>query len=75
VVFLDRAGTVVAVRQHVRPWRIVLPVAGAHAVLELPARATNVVVGDRLHSKIDVHDAQGVGASLSFLCQEVSAAK
>jgi uncharacterized membrane protein (UPF0127 family) len=36
VVFLDRKGTVLKVRRHVRPWRLA-GCWGAHATLELPA--------------------------------------
>ena len=45
VVLLDRGGCVVAVRRHVRPWRIVPPVWRAYATLELPAGAADLEPG------------------------------
>jgi len=48
VVFLDRAGQVVGVRQQVRPWRVVLAPRRTHAVLELMAGTAQVSVGDNL---------------------------
>jgi uncharacterized membrane protein (UPF0127 family) len=48
VTFLDKSGKVLAVRRGVRPWRIVAPVKGARAVLETPADAVEIAVGDVL---------------------------
>lgn len=39
VLFLDRRGRVLSVRENLPPWRIAGPVRGAEAVLELPAGA------------------------------------
>jgi hypothetical protein len=48
VVAIDRSGKVVAVRERVRPWRIVAGVKDAHAILEVTAETANVQVGDHL---------------------------
>jgi hypothetical protein len=48
VVLLNRQAQVVAVRRHVRPWRMVLPVPGSYATLEVPAGTTDVEPGDAL---------------------------
>jgi uncharacterized protein len=51
LVFLDRAGLVVRVARHVRPWRLCLGARGAHSVIESPASAGlggRVSVGERL---------------------------
>jgi len=48
VVLLDRQGKVVAVRRGVRPWRVVFPVSGSYATLELPAGTASVEVGATL---------------------------
>lgn len=48
IVMLDREGRVLAVRSAVKPWRLVPPVRGCYAVLELPAGSANVAVGDVL---------------------------
>lgn len=45
VVLLDRQGQVVAVRRRVRPWRIVLPVLGSYATLEMAAGTANLEPG------------------------------
>ena len=47
--YLDCCGNVVAVRRNVRPWRWRIPrVCGAYAVLETPAGASDLRVGQRL---------------------------
>lgn len=46
VVQLDRAGQVLRVVPAVRPWRLVGPVRGAWAVLELPAGSCLLQAGD-----------------------------
>ena len=49
VVFLDSSNKVVKVVSDLKPWRIVPPVSGAHAALELPAgtvKAREICVGD-----------------------------
>lgn len=48
LVLLDRQGKVIGVRRNVRPWRIVWPVKGTYAILELPALTTIVADGDVL---------------------------
>ena len=42
VVFLDDQGVVLGWRSGVRPWRVVAPVRGAHAILEVPAGSTTL---------------------------------
>ena len=52
VVFVDRAWTVVALKERIGPWRIVLPVWPAWGVVELAEGAierAGLRVGDRLH--------------------------
>ncbi|MGA2259580.1 MAG: DUF192 domain-containing protein [Thermoguttaceae bacterium] len=48
VAMLDRTGGVVAVRQAVRPWRLVFAPRGTHAVLEASAGTLCLSVGDTL---------------------------
>jgi hypothetical protein len=48
VVLLADDGRVLAVRRGVRPWRGVLPVKGAYAVLETNADAATLTVGERV---------------------------
>ncbi len=49
VVFMDRGGKVVAVKRNIKPWRMTLPVFGAHSVLEMPAgSAANLKEGEIL---------------------------
>ena len=50
-IFVDRDWRVVALKSQVRPWRVVLPVRKAWAVVETPAGTiaqTRVAIGDRL---------------------------
>jgi uncharacterized membrane protein (UPF0127 family) len=49
VVFLDRDGRILQVRLCVRPWRVVLPVRGAYAVVETGAGAIAWEVGRRVY--------------------------
>ncbi len=70
VLLLDRQGVVVARRDRVRPWRIVLPVAGAHATLELPAGSCSVNVGVPLRLDTVGDDYP---RSLRFLCSTLEA--
>lgn len=49
--FVDRSWRVVAVREHLAPWRVVLPVRRAWGVVELPSgtlERTGLRVGDVL---------------------------
>jgi hypothetical protein len=48
VVYLDRSGTVLAVRRGVRPWRMAIAPRGTHAVLELAAGSATPDPTDRL---------------------------
>lgn len=48
VAFLSKDNTVLGVRKHVRPWRIVVAPKGTTGVLETPAGQTDVPVGTRL---------------------------
>jgi uncharacterized membrane protein (UPF0127 family) len=49
LIYLDRCGTVIAIRRCVRPWRWRVPrVWGAYAVLETPAGASDIRLGQRL---------------------------
>jgi uncharacterized membrane protein (UPF0127 family) len=48
VVMLDRNCRVLAVRQRVRPWRIVTAVRGTHSILELPAGSATASCGAAL---------------------------
>ena len=41
VVFLDKNKQVVKIIHHLRPWKFIAPVQGAHSVLELPSGAIN----------------------------------
>ncbi|WP_232834451.1 DUF192 domain-containing protein [Rhodoferax ferrireducens] len=58
VVFLDRAGLVLKIAPHVRPWRMAA-CAGAHQTLEL-------VAGDASHLRL------AVGATVPSVTQEKS---
>lgn len=42
IVMLDQRGIVLAVRQRVRPWRIVWPNKNCQSILELPAASCNL---------------------------------
>lgn len=51
-VFVDRNLQIKAIREDVRPWRLILPVWGARSVFEMAAgsvKAMKVKVGDQLH--------------------------
>ena len=48
VVFLDRNGSVLAVRQNLRPWRLALGPRGSHAVVELVAGGADLQPGEVL---------------------------
>src|SRR5262249_19082342 len=67
VVLIDRQGTVVAVRRHVRPWRPVLPVRASHATLELPANGTDLAPGVALRLERPGPGAAATPRSLAFL--------
>lgn len=47
-VWLDRAATVLAVEQEIRPWSIRSAAPAAYAVLELPSATARLEPGDRL---------------------------
>ena len=66
LVILDRRGEVVAVRKQVRPWRVVLPIRHAHAILEMPSGAAHVQPGQRLRLAPTANAAQ-LRKSLKFL--------
>jgi hypothetical protein len=67
VVVLDREGRVIAVRQQVRPWRIVPPVSGGYAVLELPAGTAKMEVGGRLRLRSQGSNEVRPPPSIQFL--------
>ena len=51
LVYVGADGTVLAIRELVRPWRLTAPVRGARAVLELPggtARGHGLLAGRRV---------------------------
>jgi tetratricopeptide (TPR) repeat protein/uncharacterized membrane protein (UPF0127 family) len=67
LVFLDRRGRIVDVNRNIGPRRIVWPVRGAHAVLELPSGgADKLAVGEQLRVKVVEGDAN-TPSSLQFL--------
>ncbi|MFN4259627.1 MAG: DUF192 domain-containing protein [Gemmataceae bacterium] len=66
VLLLDKQGQVLAVRHHVRPWRVVWPVRHSHATLELPADTATVAVNSVL--TIEALDSTtSLPASVAFL--------
>lgn len=48
IALLDQTGHVVGIRLGVRPWRAILPVKGAFAVVEVPSGTTELESGQRL---------------------------
>ncbi|HUE69890.1 MAG TPA: DUF192 domain-containing protein [Pirellulaceae bacterium] len=48
IAFLDRIGKVIAVKSRIVPWRFVLPVVAAQAVLEIPSGQGHVSLGQTL---------------------------
>ena len=51
VIFLDKNRTVICIKEHIPPFRIILPVPKAHEVLELPQgtiKLTNTEPDDKL---------------------------
>ncbi len=48
VVFLDGKGSVLAVRQNLRPWRLARGPKESHAVLEVPAGSVDLQPGEKL---------------------------
>ncbi|MDR1696137.1 MAG: DUF192 domain-containing protein [Endomicrobium sp.] len=38
VLFLDKNGKTVQIKENVKPWRIVMPVKGAVSILEIPSK-------------------------------------
>jgi uncharacterized membrane protein (UPF0127 family) len=67
VVWMDRTGEVIAVRQHVRPWRVIAGPRGTYAALELLAGTARVRPGDRLRLLTDDDCELSRLASLHFL--------
>jgi uncharacterized protein len=66
VVALGPRGEVLDVRRGVRPWRLVLPMAHARAILELPAgEAAGLEPGRALGLG---HNGNSIPPSLRFLC-------
>jgi uncharacterized membrane protein (UPF0127 family) len=65
MVLLDRQAKVIGLRLHVRPWQIIWPVKGTHAILELPAGAAFVDEGDVL--RLAPLEGSQPRESLSFL--------
>lgn len=58
IALLDAKGTVLAVHRDVRPWRAIMPVRGAHAVLETAAGRLSVEAGDVLAIEIEANQAR-----------------
>lgn len=56
VAILDIDGRVIDVRRNLRPWRAILPIRAAHAVLEMNADELSVEIGDVV--AIESHDAE-----------------
>lgn len=48
VVFLDETGCVLAVRENIRPWRLLGPVEDATAVLEVPTNTAGLAAGKQV---------------------------
>lgn len=51
-VFLDKKLSVCAIRSHISPWRVVLPIFKAKSVLEMNAgmaQKLNIQIGDQLY--------------------------
>ncbi len=48
VVFLDRHGSVLAIRRNLRPWRMAWGPRKSHAVLEVPAGSGDFQLGEQL---------------------------
>ncbi len=67
VVLIDRRGTVVATRSSVRPWRMVMPVSGSYATLELPGGTCNLEVGTSLRLRAPDGSTPAPSRSLQFL--------
>jgi len=53
IALIDAKGTVLAVHRKVRPWRAILPLRGAHSVLEVSAGRLSVEPGDTLAIAVD----------------------
>lgn len=70
VAFLDDQGVVVAVRSNLKPWRVVLPVAGAHAALEMAASSGSMNVGEVLELEVVPPPCLNPHLSLGFLCRK-----
>jgi len=76
VIFLDAAGTVVDVRDSVRPWRTATSKTGRpHATLEVAAGTSRVSIGERLQvvcKDADITDCQARGTVSPFSPLEIS---
>ena len=66
VLLLDRSGAVLAVRQAVRPWRVVLSVPGTYAILEVPGGTATVGPSTKLRLEVTELGAE-IPPSLAFL--------
>ncbi len=50
IVFLDKKNKILAVREKVKPWRVVLPVKNTQSILEIPSNIphSNIYTGNEL---------------------------
>jgi uncharacterized membrane protein (UPF0127 family) len=69
VVAVDRIGCVLQVCRGLKPWRLVLPIRGARAIVELPAGDVSVAVGDTLSIKSPATEVTPAPASIKGLVE------
>jgi uncharacterized membrane protein (UPF0127 family) len=69
LVALDRTGRVVRVHRGLKPWRLVMPVRGARAIVELPEGGVPVAVGDAFCIKSSATDVKSAPASIEGLVE------
>lgn len=67
VVFLDRGGRVLAIRQNLRPWRLTFGPRGSHAVLEVDVGSADFHVGEMLRLVSAEDSMPAPPASVAFL--------
>ena len=67
VVFLDRGGRIVAVRQNLRPWRLAFGPRGSHAVLEVDVGSADFHIGEMLRLASTAESQAVPPTSVAFL--------